>query len=436
MKTKAIALVQLPFPSQLDPLPELQAYYDNYFERYVALFPSYSITTGDLWEAPLWVAHLDGAIGRDDTCFVDLSMTPSCVSDCVNSISRQVSVDHVLLFSPLAQNFQLAADVSSALRKLGYKTVVGGNMAALASSAQFDVVVDGIVNSDIYQVIHRALNNDEFTPIQFIPKLGRSAAPIRYRPRYRLLSAFGKRAPMLRVNASHGCLYGCTFCGDAWSKQLHLVERELLKREVLELRELFPHTDTIYIGDKTFGQSPESVENLKHCIDPQWKWRLVVQTHASVVSETLVQSMVDLGVVACEIGFETADSLLLRDMKKGTDVVRVNEAVALLNAAGIRVILNVLGGLPHATKQSAQRTMEFMTELADMTYLYNLYNFVPYPKTPLFATIKDRIVDWDFANWREDKPVVFTPYEQSANELWDDFLSIVGHAHSLIGRPT
>lgn len=431
MSGGAVALVQLPFPSQADPREEIKSYYDTYFRLYAELFPGYRVSEGDLWEAPLWVAHLDGALGRDDTQFIDLSRSSFDADACAASIVLQAREGETLFFSPLAQNFQLASDVSSRLRTIGYQTVVGGNMASLATTAQFDVVVDGVVGADIGRVIASALGKQTEQQIRFARKLGRAVEPIFYRPRYRLLSAFGKRAPMLRLNGSHGCLYGCTFCGDAWSKQLHVVQRDLLAEEAAELRQMFPATDTIYIGDKTFGQSEDAVQNLKYAIDPRWKWRLVVQTHASVVDERLVQQMVDLGVVACEIGFETADTPILRNLKKGADELRVRSAIKTLYAAGIKVILNVLGGLPHSTRASAVHTMRFLSETSDSVYLYNLYNFVPYPKTPLFPVLKDRIVDWNFANWREDMPVVFTPFEQTTAELWEDFLAITSHAHNL-----
>src|SRR5687768_7750346 len=110
-----VLLVQLPFPSQGDPLPALSAYYDRHNKRYSALFPEYSVGEGDLWEAPLWVAHLDGAIGQASTGFVDLSVAPFDVELCVDRIASHAAAGTHVFLSPLAQNFGLAIEVSRRL---------------------------------------------------------------------------------------------------------------------------------------------------------------------------------------------------------------------------------------------------------------------------------------------------------------------------------
>ena len=141
-----VALVQLPFPSQSDPLPALAAYYDAYNREYAKVFPEYAVKTGDLWEAPLWVAHMDGAIGCPDTQFIDLSRARFVVEDCVREIVERVTPPALIFCSPLAQNFSLAAAVSRHLIARGYRTVVGGNMSELASLKDFSTVHSGIVH--------------------------------------------------------------------------------------------------------------------------------------------------------------------------------------------------------------------------------------------------------------------------------------------------
>jgi hypothetical protein len=96
--------------------------------------------------------------------------------------------------------------------------------------------------------------------------------------------------------------------------------------------------------------------------------------------------------------------------------------------------LNVLGGLPNETVDSQSSTLDFLDLTADHVWLYNLYNFVPYPKTQLFSALKERIVDWDFQNWREDRPVVFEPYHQTREQAWEHFVRLVERATSLIKR--
>jgi len=82
----------------------------------------------------------------------------------------------------------------------------------------------------------------------------------------------------------------------------------------------------------------------------------------------------------------------------------------------------------------AKQDSKLLDAASEHVWLYNLYNFVPYPKTPLFPTLKERIVDWDFQNWREDRPVVYEPYHQSRERSWAHFLRIVERATELLER--
>lgn len=433
----AVWLVQLPFPSQADPLPVLVDYYARYLADYARVFPEYAIAAGDLWEAPLWVAHLDGALGRADTGFLDLSRAASDPDAIADAIAARAGAGALVFLSPLAQNFALAIEVSRRLRARALRTVVGGNMADLASTDDFTHVYTGLVQGGLYERITRAAGGQ----LDNVIRLGKAPAPLPYRPAYRHLSGFAGRVPLLRVHASHGCLFACAFCGDGWSRQLHLVAPELLADELAELRRLFPATRLLYIGDKTFGQSREAVANLRRVLGvdggataPAHAYRLIVQTHVSIITPALADDLCALGVEVVEIGFESASSTVLEELRKYGGARAYRDAIELLHARGLRVILNVLGGLPNETADSHARTRAFLEETGDQVWLYNLYNFVPYPKTPLFATLRPRIVDWNFQNWREDQPVVFEPYHHSRAQAWDNFLALVETADRLIQR--
>jgi uncharacterized radical SAM superfamily protein len=414
--------VQLPFPSQTQPDATLVRYYESYNELYRQLFPSYHVTGGDLWEAPLWVAHLDGAIGREDTTFLDLSLTPFDANQCVQRIAEAVPPSSWICFSPLAQNLGLTTTISRALRALGYRTMIGGNMTELlepdAATVTYSGLLRGLRWDDLVeggQASHRSA-----------PLAGPTQAPLRYRPRFRLLKPFARRVPLIRVNASHGCLFQCTFCGDAWTNQLHVVPRADLQAEVDELLDLFPEASIVYVGDKTFGQSRAAVENLL-AVAATTSRRLgfIVQTHVATVSPWLLDAMQALGVKAVELGFESGSSDLLRQVHKGGGADSLARALRLLRSRGFAVILNVLGGLPAETDQSYDHTLRVLRETASDVFLYNLYNFVPYPKTPLFRSLHSRIVDWDFDRWREDGMVVYEPYHLSREASWEWFLEEV-----------
>jgi hypothetical protein len=431
------ALVQLPFPSTTTGEDALARYYESYAERYREEFPEFFVPDADLWELPLWIAHLSGiltALGWEHD-IVDLSRTAVDTDACVDAVCAATRPHDWLLFSPLAQNFGLALAVSRRLRGQGRRTAIGGNMAALATEDDATQVIRGIATPE---VVADALGT---APLPATIRLGRTGpsdrrGTIGWRPRYDLLTGFATRVPLLRLNASHGCLFACAFCGDNWSRKLYLAEPASLAAEVDDFAELFPDTRLVYVGDKTFGQSPEAVRNLLNVFATRPGYDFIVQTHASVVDEALVEAMLQLGVRVVEMGFESADDEALREVHKPRGGVgHTREVLRLLRDAGLRVVLNLLGGLPGERRRSHAESTSFIEDTTDLVWLYNLYNFVPYPLTPLFATLRERIFDWDYAHWREDAPPVFEPFHMSPQQSWESFLEKVECAHRVIKVP-
>jgi radical SAM superfamily enzyme YgiQ (UPF0313 family) len=254
-------------------------------------------------------------------------------------------------------------------------------------------------------------------------------------PNYRLLDRYRGKVALLRLNASHGCLYACDFCGDVWSRSLVAVSKSVLEHEVRQFERLFPETRLIYVGDKTFGQSKLAVRNLLDVFSERPEYRFIVQTHVLAINDELVDAMRRLGVLVVELGFESASIEFLREYRKGNRTLEfLLERMMRLRRRGIRVVLNVLSGLPSETRADHEQTVAFIERAGSDSWLYNLYNFVPYPLTPQFQKIRERIFDWTFCHWVEDGPPVFWPYHVTPQENFLFFLEKVAAAHDAIRR--
>lgn len=432
MRVAEALIVQLPFPSQAAPHPLVHEYYRHYEARFRREFPRYFVPEHDLWELPLWVAHLSGMLGRAGAGhdFLDLSRRPATVEACAEAVLAASAGGDVVLMSPLAQNLDLAVAVSRLLQREGRRTLLGGNMAPLTAVADASHVHLGRLST---AQLRRILAGGTPVLTAEAARPGRSAHDLEEEPDYRLLAGFRGRVPLLRLNASHGCLHACRFCGDAWTAQLVDVAPDALEREVAQLEALFPETRLVYVGDKTFGQSRVAVERLLRVFAERPGYQFVVQTHVLQVNDRLIERMARLGVRVVEMGFETADSRVLREEQKATrGTGHYLERIRALRAAGMRVVLNVLGGLPSERPGSHELTLRFLEDTAGEVWLYNLYNFVPYPLTPYFASIRGRIFNWRYADWREDAPPVFEPYHQSVDDSWRQFLETVALATRLV----
>jgi hypothetical protein len=434
--TPAACIVQIPFPSTTEPYPPLAAYYRRYEERFRSEFPEFFVPAGALWEVPLWVAHITALLDEVgmESRLCDLSCAEADVTSCVQAITDATQNGDFVLISPLAQNFALALKILSPLRAAGRRIVVGGNMAPLVPAEDVHAVHLGQLDRSF---LSKLLQAEPVTIRSSRAAIrGRVNEPITWAPNYRHLDHYEGQVPLLRVNASHGCLYNCSFCGDAWSHQLTIVDRRALASEVAALRERFPATRLVYIGDKTFGQSFEAVNNLIDVFAPYGdEYEFIAQTHVLQVTERVIDAMVRLGVRVVELGFESADTAMLKSLDKLSHGLNdYSEKLAQLSRAGIKVVINVMGGLDAETEASHRSTTEWMEGNHELVWLFNLYNFVPYPLSPDFPRLRSRIFNWDFSAWREDAPPVYTPKHLTPARSWELFGEKVDVATKVVGR--
>ena len=405
------------------PDPALVDYYAKYEAVFQKAYPEYFVPMGDLWEMPLWVAHLAGLLERlgVENRFLDLSRTPPTLEAVLDALEPVVDERSMVLFSPLAVNFALTRRVSRRLAERGVRTVIGGNMAPLAEPGDAAQRHLGLASpASLAELLSGA------PTVATAPVPGRQTQEVDWTPSYRHLAGYQGRVPLLRINASHGCLYRCSFCGDAWSSQLHEVSLAALRREIAQLFASFPETGFVYIGDKTFGQSRPAMANLETALGEHPARKLIVQTHVLAVTGPVIEAMARLNVHIVELGFESADTeMLKRSGKLSRGLDHYGDVVDRLHAAGFRVVLNILGGLPEETEDSHRLTGEWLSAAADHVWAANLYSFVPYPLTPYFETLRPRIVDWNFEHWREDAPPVYEPFHLSRGRSWHLFLDKV-----------
>ncbi|MGW1073086.1 B12-binding domain-containing radical SAM protein [Streptomyces sp. NPDC002537] len=430
-------IVQLPFPSTQDPDTRLSAYYEDYDRRFRAFLPEYFIPSDGLWEIPLWVAHLTALLDSAgiESCFRDLSRTPADTESCRDPLLASTAPGDLVLISPLAQNFRLALDLARELESAGRRVVLGGNMAPLAPEGAVHAVHRGQLDAGFAAVLVELASGRGGRTEKPAPR-GLVAERITWAPDYRHLGGYSGKVPMLRLNASHGCLYRCAFCGDAWSKQLTLVDRNALAAEVDQLAGRFPDTRIVYIGDKTFGQSKKAVDNLLEVFRDHPGYRFIAQTHVMQVKDWVIDAMLELGVAVVELGFESADSRMLKQLGKlsrGLD--DYTEKIHALNDAGLKVVLNMMGGLDEETERSHTQTVDWLETNSRALWLFNLYNFVPYPLTPDFPRLRGRIFNWDFAQWREDAPVVYRPAHLGPERSWELFQEKIAAAHRIVRTP-
>jgi hypothetical protein len=186
-----------------------------------------------------------------------------------------------------------------------------------------------------------------------------------------------------RLNMSTGCKYQCAFC--SVEKAVKQVPPELINQQADEIAKL--GTELVYLGDKTFGQSP----NYTHLADlntaikaknPNFKG-FVVQTTASTLPKLTPEWLAKSGIKFVELGIETYNDPILRAMQKPATEALMDKSADALRKNGIALIPNIIIGLPGETPETYARTLDFMKRNADIISHANIYNLAIYKDAKL-----------------------------------------------------
>jgi radical SAM superfamily enzyme YgiQ (UPF0313 family) len=128
-------------------------------------------------------------------------------------------------------------------------------------------------------------------------------------------------------------------------------------------------------------------------------------------------------------GAENATQKILDINRKGTNVTQIAKACKIVKDTGINVLTYWLCGLPGETKQTYNKTINYIKNLfnKNLTDLAEYFICVPYPGTPIFNNPeqfkvkiqkeKDGSYNWD--KFREDSPSVMSTQHLTNKEIYD-----------------
>ena len=289
------------------------------------------------------------------------------------------------------------------------KTVLGGIHPTIAPEDATKVYVDYIVQGEGEKAMDDIINNFmELSPYSLIKNL--DDLPI---PAYDLLnwnnyrSPYASRFPWACMVRSRGCIFKCTFCGNAkmfgntfrcQSPQRTIEEIDQLLK-ITKAREI-SFKDTELTLDKRLPELMELIIRKKYPIIWSCNGR------ASNVDEKLLKLMKLAGCRSITYGVESGDEEILKYLKKPITLDAVRNAVRLTKKVGIQTILNFMIGNPYDTKETIEKTINFAIEL-NPDYVYFGYT-TPFPGTELREqAIKNNwLVDYKLESIRYDEPIM------------------------------
>jgi anaerobic magnesium-protoporphyrin IX monomethyl ester cyclase len=122
------------------------------------------------------------------------------------------------------------------------------------------------------------------------------------------------------------------------------------------------------------------------------------------------------GLVHVSLGTEAAAQLKLDQFNKETKVEENKEAIRLLREADIFVEAQFIVGLDNETPETLEETFQMAWDW--QPDLANWAMYTPWPFTPLFQELKDKVEVFDFSKYNFVTPIM-TPAAMTRGELLD-----------------
>lgn len=196
-----------------------------------------------------------------------------------------------------------------------------------------------------------------------------------------------------RLTLSTGCLNNCDFCtveNKIVKTKTQIVEQQIKAFKPLKFK-------LVYINDKTFGQSknykllPRIYKAIKE-YNRDFKG-FIVQTTTGQLLKLSDNFIEDAHIKYIELGIETYNDNILKQYHKPSSELlsilafeKIQEL--FIHTCNVRVIPNIIIGLPEENELTYSRTVEFLIAYKTIISHLNIYNLAIYDNTELSKRIK------------------------------------------------
>ena len=163
---------------------------------------------------------------------------------------------------------------------------------------------------------------------------------------------------------SRGCAYHCTFCFTHW-KGIRLRSAANIFEEIKELHDQHGIAD-FYVVDDIFNiDSKRSLKLFDLIVAAGLKLRLyfVNGLRADITSEKFVDRALEAGAIWFTYAVESGTDEIQRLVEKRLDLEKTKRIIAYTQRQNVAVNVSTMYGFPTETRELAQRTLDWLSEL-------------------------------------------------------------------------
>jgi anaerobic magnesium-protoporphyrin IX monomethyl ester cyclase len=192
-----------------------------------------------------------------------------------------------------------------------------------------------------------------------------------------------RRVDTLPLITHRGCPFKCVFCShNSGFKPRYRAPANVLE-EVEQMLARYRPT-RIRVEDETFGLHMGRTKAILEGIIARGFHRRVrfsAQTRVDRVDEEFMRLLKTANFETLELGVETGNPDVLREIKKGITLEQVEHAVALAKANGLRVWCKFIVGHPNETHETIRDTIDFIAKINPNKLSVSI--MTPFPGTPI-----------------------------------------------------
>ena len=189
--------------------------------------------------------------------------------------------------------------------------------------------------------------------------------------------------PVFPVRGSRGCPFKCKYCNFSPGRSFRLKSPDSISKEIAALADTGKVKMIRFTDDNLFLDRRHLEECCRKIIEigKGIKWTSFIR--ANSITKENIKLLRDSGCVLAQIGMESGDRKILKEMNKKSSPEDYLKSIALLNSHGISTQLYFIVGFPGETPQSIERTIEMINRFYDQGPGINELMVFPFLFAPL-----------------------------------------------------
>jgi len=201
----------------------------------------------------------------------------------------------------------------------------------------------------------------------------------------------GKNATTMMT--TRGCPYRCGFCAKV-EPQVRYRSVESVTAEIVELKERWDYRALMLFDDTFIIRKQRAILICDAMKEHEMTWRCFVRGDLVVKhGRDFVERMADSGCAEVGIGIESGCNRILKSIRKDETTETIQEAVAMLKGAGMRVKGFFIVGLPGEDQESINETRTFLTRTPLDDVDFTVYQ--PYRGSPIWEDCDAYDISWE-----------------------------------------